>query len=238
VTTSPLPAPGKPLAHYVSSAPFDPASIEAMTDEHARIYMASQWRLMWWKFKRHKVALASGIFLASLYSMIFICEFLAPYNLHTRNVDFINSPPQGIHLFHEGSFVGPFVYGRDMKLDIATLKRGYTDNKNKVHAIRFLCRGDSYKFWGLWEGNFHLICPAEDGQLFLLGTDRLGRDLLSRDLGDLVRLDVRPVGDAVGDAITLEAADVGLHDVQVDRDDGRVPQINGWQGGDGRRHQI
>jgi peptide/nickel transport system permease protein len=180
VTTSPLPAPGKPLAHYVSSAPFDPASIEAMTDEHARIYMASQWRLMWWKFKRHKVALASGIFLASLYSMIFICEFLAPYNLHTRNVDFINSPPQGIHLFHEGSFVGPFVYGRDMKLDIATLKRGYTDNKNKVHAIRFLCRGDSYKFWGLWEGNFHLICPAENGQLFLLGTDRLGRDLLSR----------------------------------------------------------
>ncbi|HYM99164.1 MAG TPA: ABC transporter permease, partial [Aestuariivirgaceae bacterium] len=126
------------------------------------------------------VALVSGIFLAALYSMIFICEFLAPYNLHTRNVDFINSPPQRVHLFHEGSFVGPFVYGRDMKIDVAALKRGYTDNKSKVHPIRFLCRGDSYKFWGLWQGNFHLICPAENGQLFLLGTDRLGRDLLSR----------------------------------------------------------
>jgi peptide/nickel transport system permease protein len=198
VTTSPLPAPGKPLAHYVSSSPFDPTSIEAMTDEHVRIYLASQWRLMWWKFKRHKIALASGIFLAALYSMILICEFLAPYNLHTRNVDFIHSPPQRVHLFHEGTFVGPFVYGRDMKLDLATLKRGYVDNKNKLHAIRFLCRGDAYKFWGLGEGNFHLICPAEKGQLFLLGTDRLGRDVLSRIIyGARVSLTIGLFGVAV-----------------------------------------
>jgi peptide/nickel transport system permease protein len=177
---SPLPAPGKPLPHFVSTAPFDPMSIEAMTEEHVRIYMASQWRLMWWKFKRHKVALASGILLSVLYCMILICEFLAPYNLHTRNTQFIYAPPQAVHLFHEGSLVGPFVYGRDMKLDLTTLKRGYADNKSKVHRIRFLCRGDSYKFWGMWEGDFHLICPAKNGELFLLGTDRLGRDVLSR----------------------------------------------------------
>jgi peptide/nickel transport system permease protein len=177
---SPLPAPGRPLKHYVSTAPFDPSSIEAMTQEHVRIYMASQWRLMWWKFKRHKVALISGFFLAVLYSMILISEFLAPYNLHTRNVDFIYASPQHIHLFHEGSLVGPFVYGRDMKLDLATLQRQYTDNKNKVQPIRFLCRGDAYEFWGLWKGNVHLICPPKDGQMFLLGTDRLGRDVLSR----------------------------------------------------------
>ena len=198
MTTSPLPAPGKPLAHYVSSSPFDPTSIEAMTDEHVRIYLASQWRLMWWKFKRHKIALASGVFLAALYSMILICEFLAPYNLHTRNVDFIHSPPQRVHLYHEGTFVGPFVYGRDMKLDLTTLKRGYVDNKNKLHPIRFLCRGDGYKFWGLWEGNFHLICPAEEGQLFLLGTDRLGRDVLSRIIyGARVSLTIGLFGVAV-----------------------------------------
>ena len=57
--------------------------------------MASQKRLMWWKFKRHKLALVSGIFLLLLYFMILIAEFLAPYDLHTRNVDFIHSPPQG-----------------------------------------------------------------------------------------------------------------------------------------------
>jgi peptide/nickel transport system permease protein len=178
--TAPLPSPGAPLQHYVSTAPFDPMSVEVMTDEQAKIHLASQTRLMWWKFKRHKLALASGIFLLLLYGMIIIAEFLAPYNLHTRNVDFIHSPPQRVHLFHEGKFVGPFVYGRTMQLDIDSLKRNYTDNKNDVEPIRFLCRGDSYRFWGLVESNIHLVCPAKDGQMFLLGTDRLGRDVLSR----------------------------------------------------------
>ena len=198
MTTSPLPAPGQPLGHYVSTAPFDPTSIEAMTEEHVRIYLASQWRLMWWKFKRHKVALISGIFLATLYAMILICELLAPYNLHTRNVDFIHSPPQRVHLFHEGSFVGPFVYGRQMTLNMDTLKRVYTDDKTNIQPMRFLCRGDSYRFWGLWEGNSHLICPAENGQLFLLGTDRLGRDVLSRIIyGARVSLTIGLFGVAV-----------------------------------------
>ncbi|UXN66696.1 ABC transporter permease (plasmid) [Phyllobacterium sp. A18/5-2] len=178
--TAPLPSPGAPLQHYVSTAPFDPMSVEVMTDEQAKIHLASQTRLMWWKFKRHKVALASGIFLLLLYGMIIIAEFLAPYNLHTRNVDFIHSPPQRVHFFHEGRLVGPFVYGRTMQLDIDSLKRNYTDNKNDVQPIRFLCRGDSYRFWGLVESNIHLVCPAKDGQMFLLGTDRLGRDVLSR----------------------------------------------------------
>lgn len=175
-----LPPPGAPLAHYVSPAPFDPRSAEAMTDDQSRIYLASQWRLMWWKFRRHRLAFYSGIFLAAMYLMILASEFLAPYNLHTRNVEFIHSPPQRVHLFRDGAFVGPFVHGRDRSLDMDALKRVYTDNRDKVQPIRFLCRGDPYEFWGLWEGNLHLFCPAEDGQLFLLGTDRLGRDLLSR----------------------------------------------------------
>jgi len=178
--TSPIPAPGEPLAHYVSTAPFDPYSVEVMTEEQVRVNKASQLRLMWWKFKRHRVALVSGIFLAALYGMILICEFLAPYNLHTRNMDFIYAPPQRVHFFHEGSFVGPFVYGRTMQLDMDTLKRNYADNPADVQPIRFFCRGDSYRFWGLFESNVHLACPAENGQMFLLGSDRLGRDVLSR----------------------------------------------------------
>ena len=178
--TSFLPAPGEPLPHYVSTAPFDPYSVEAMTEEQVRVNQASQLRLMWWKFRRHKLALISGIFLVALYLMILICEFLAPYNLHTRNVDFIYAPPQSVRLFHEGQFIGPFVYGRTMELDMETLRRTYTDNPEQIDRIRFFCRGDSYKFWGLFESNLHLVCPAKDGQLFLLGTDRLGRDVLSR----------------------------------------------------------
>lgn len=178
--TSFLPAPGEPLPHYVSTAPFDPYSVEAMTDEQVRVNQASQLRLMWWKFRRHRLALASGIFLAALYLMILVSEFLAPYNLHTRNMDYIYAPPQAVHLFHEGKFVGPFVYGRTMTLDMDTLKRNYANDPTDVEPIRFFCRGDSYRFWGLFESNVHLACPAKDGQLFLLGTDRLGRDVLSR----------------------------------------------------------
>lgn len=175
-----LPPPGAPLPHFVSDAPFDPYSVEKMTDAQAKIHLASNRQLMWWKFRRHKLALVSGIFLILLYGAIVIAEFLAPYNLHTRNVDFIHAPPQRVHLFHEGKFVGPFVYGRQMTLNIDTLRRVYTENRADVQRLRFFCRGDNYRFWGLFSSNFHLVCPAPDGQMFLFGTDRLGRDVLSR----------------------------------------------------------
>ena len=56
MTHSPMPAPGAPLGHYVSDAPFDPYSVEAMTPEQERVFRASQLRLIWWKFRRHKLA--------------------------------------------------------------------------------------------------------------------------------------------------------------------------------------
>ncbi|MGR9172963.1 ABC transporter permease [Hyphomicrobiales bacterium] len=196
---SPLPAPGAALPHYVSTAPFDPIATETMTSAQSRIHLASQKQLMWWKFKRHRLALASGIFLAAVYFMILIVEFLAPYGLHTRNVDFIHSPPQRVRLFDsQGNFVGPFVYGRKMTLDINTLHRLYTNNENDIQPIRFFCRGDSYKFWGLVASDFHLVCPAIGGQMFLLGTDRLGRDVLSRILyGARISLTIGLIGIAI-----------------------------------------
>lgn len=195
---SPLPPPGAPLTHYVSTAPFDPYSVEAMTAGQAKVYQASQLRLMWWKFKKHRVALVSGIFLLALYLMIAVAEFLAPYNLHTRNMDFIHAPPQRVRLFHDGQLVGPFVYGRTMQLDMDTLRRIYTDNTDDVQRLRFFCSGDPYKFWGLWEADFHLVCPAEGGQFFALGTDRLGRDVLSRIIyGARISLTIGLIGIAV-----------------------------------------
>ncbi|MER9330321.1 ABC transporter permease [Mesorhizobium sp. M0488] len=194
-TQSPLPAPGAPLQHYVSIAPFDLQSVEAMTAEQSKVFQASQLRLMWWKFRRHRLALVSGIFLAALYFGILICEFLAPYNLHTRNMDYIYSPPQRVHLFHNGKLVGPFVYGRQMTLDMDSLKRNYIDKQDDVQRIRFFCKGDSYQFWGLVEGDRHFVCPAENGQLFLAGTDRLGRDVLSRIIyGARISLTIGLVG--------------------------------------------
>ena len=178
--TSSIPKPGEPLAHYVSTAPFDPYLVEPSTTALAMVGRASQWKLMWWQFRQHKLALYSGVFLLLAYLSIFICEFLAPYNLHTRDVENIYAPPQSIHLFHDGEFVGPFVYGRTMSLDMDNLRRVYSDVPTDVQKLRFFCRGDGYTFWGLFDSNIHLVCPAKDGQMFLLGTDRLGRDVLSR----------------------------------------------------------
>ena len=193
-----LPEPGAPLEHYVSTAPFDPMQFEAASAGQSRLHMASQKRLMWWKFKQHKLALISGVFLLLLYFMIVVAEFLAPYGLHTRNVEFIHSPPQGIHFFHDGKFVGPFVYGRQMTLDMETLRRNYTDKTDDVQAIRFFCHGDSYNFWGLVPSSLHLVCPATNGQMYLLGTDRLGRDVLSRIIyGARISLTIGLIGIAI-----------------------------------------
>jgi peptide/nickel transport system permease protein len=175
-----LPPPGAPLAHFVSQAPFDPHEAEALSPEQQKLYLASQLRLMWMKFKRHRLALVSGLFLALMYASILICEFLAPYNYQTRDTDFIRAPPQAIHLFHDGNFVGPFVYGYAYTLNMDNLKREYAEDTRLVYPIRFLCRGDGYRFWGVVPGNLHLVCPAKAGMLYLLGTDRLGRDMLSR----------------------------------------------------------
>ncbi|MEJ5901998.1 ABC transporter permease [Ochrobactrum teleogrylli] len=195
MTSSPLPEPGARLPHFVSTEPFDPHSVDVMTEEQSRFYRASQLQLMWWKFKKHKLALASAIFLGALYVMIAFVEFLAPYNLHTRNVDFIYAPPQAVRLFDNGNFIGPFVYGRKMTLDMDTLRRVYVDQTDQIEPLRFFCSGDPYKFWGIFSTDLHLVCPAKGGELFLLGTDRLGRDVLSRILyGARISLTIGLIG--------------------------------------------
>ncbi len=178
--SAPIQQAGDTLEHYVTTEPFEPYKAQTLTPAQERFYSASQWQIMWWKFRRHRVALLSGVILLLIYASTLVSEVIAPYNLHTRDTRSIYAPPQEINLFHEGRFVGPFVYGYSMQLDLVALKREYTPDPDRVQPLRFFCRADEYRFWGLVEGNFHLVCPAEGGTFFLFGTDRLGRDLLSR----------------------------------------------------------
>lgn len=170
---------GPGARHFVDPAPFDPGEAERLTPDQERYFQASQWRIIWWRFRRHRVAMASLVVLGLFYLCVPFAEVIAPYDPNARNSQHLYAPPQGIHLFHEGEFVGPFVYALRSEVNLETLSWEYTVDRAEPHRVRFFCSGDGYRFWGLLEASFHLVCPAEQGTLFLLGTDRLGRDVLS-----------------------------------------------------------
>jgi peptide/nickel transport system permease protein len=188
----------QPLKHFVSEEPFDPYSVEVVSPEQERLFLASQWRMMWLRFKKHRIAVASAAVLALMYLSVLFVEFLAPYAVHSRNVDFIFAPPQRVHLFDKGRFIGPFVYAYDYRLDMETLRRIYTPDPDKPQKLRFFCKGDSYKFWGLIDADLHLVCPPNGGTMFIAGSDRLGRDMFSRILyGMRISLTIGLIGVSV-----------------------------------------
>src|SRR6266436_3476462 len=143
-----------PVSHYISTAPFDPYSVEVMTAAQERFYRASQWKLMWWRFRRHRVALASGALLLVFYVTILFCEFLAPYALDSRHSDFIYAPPQRVHFLDGVRPAWPYVNGYRYRLDMTNLHRVYTPDPDNPQPVRFFCRGDKYYHFGLIPGDF------------------------------------------------------------------------------------
>jgi len=168
--------------------------------DEERYYMASQWQLMWRKFKRHKLALIGGSVLLLLYLAAFFCGFIAPYDIYRRNSDYLFCPPQPIRFIDEsgGFHIRPFVYGYTRQRNPETLELEFTVDKSQQFPIRLFGHGDAYKFWGLFEADRHLFGVEEPGYFFLMGTDKLGRDIFSRILyGGRVSLTIGLVGVAL-----------------------------------------
>ena len=150
----------------------------------ARNYeIATHWQLMWWKFRRHHMAIL-GLSLLGIFLIIaLIPEFLAPYGTHTRNLRYAQGPPMGFHFFDStGTFhARPFVYGWKSKRDAVTLRRVTTVDESKLHPVRWFVKGESYKLFKLFETDVHLF-GVDASQVHLFGTDQIGRDVFSRTL--------------------------------------------------------
>ena len=161
------------------------------------LFIASQWQLMWRKLKRHRFAMGGGILLLCLYLIALFAEFFGTQSVTRRDEDLINAPPQRIRFIDQGKLRAPFVYGLQVSEDPVTWRRIYTPDREQVHPIRFLVRGDRYKMWGLVESDLHLIGIAE-GPLALFGTDPLGRDLMSRTIAAMrISLSIGLIGVAL-----------------------------------------
>ncbi len=165
-----------------------------------RFFMAGQWELMWRKFKRHKPAIAGGSVLVLLYLGAIFCGFLAPYEVGQRDSDYLFAPPQRISFLDEnGKFsLQPVAYGYTRERNPETLELEFTIDESKRYPIRFFNHGDKYRFWGLFETDVHLFGVEKPGYFFLLGTDKLGRDIYSRILyGARVSLTIGLIGVAL-----------------------------------------
>lgn len=165
--------------------------VEKREDE--KRYALSQSQLMWRKFVRNRAALVGGVVVLLFYITAAFANFLAPYTLSTRFRDRIYVPPQPIHFFDNGRFA-PFVYGLESQLDPVTFRRSFVPNEEEKHRVRLFVEGEPYRLFGLFETNIHLF-GSDGGAVNLLGTDRQGRDMLTRILlGSQISLTIGLVG--------------------------------------------
>jgi len=172
-------------------------------------YTATQFQLMWWKFRRHRTAIIGSVVLGIFVFIMLFCEFLAPYGSQSRDPDYVFGKPHKVHLFDEdGTFRGMFVYSMSTSFDKETMQLVLKEDREAIHKIRFFTKGDPYKMWGLIRTSVHFFV-AEDGFVHLFGTDNLGRDVFSRTLyGARTSLSIGLIGVLIAFVVGLIAGGV------------------------------
>jgi peptide/nickel transport system permease protein len=148
-----------------------------------RIASATQLQLTWWRFRKHRLAVWSGVIVAIFYTAALFADTIAYTDPQATDARRSYIPPQAIHVFDEDGSLRPWVHGLKGKRDLQTFKIVYTIDPDSKLYLRFFAEGYPYNLFGLFPTTTHLIGVSngktEDG-LYLLGTDLLGRDLWSR----------------------------------------------------------
>jgi len=159
------------------------AETSATNEIDLKYYTASQWQLVWWRFRRHKLAMVGAYILIAMALAGAFADVLAPYKGTTRDNAYIMGAPQLPMLFdHNGFSLRPFVHGIKTERDPVTLRKiAKVDPQTRVY-VRFLVEAEPYKLLGLIPGDIRLFGMEGDAKLHLFGTDSLGRDVFSRTL--------------------------------------------------------
>jgi len=147
-------------------------------------YFASQWQLVWRKYKRHKLALFATAIILLFYFVAVFADFFTIADFDGRNAKYVFAPPQALHFIDEdGTFhLIPFVYDLKQELDMDTLERNYTEDTSKRYHLRLFLEGEPYKLLGIIDTNIHFLGVESPGVYFPFGTDEFGRDLYSRTI--------------------------------------------------------
>lgn len=174
-------------------------------DDEQEVFVASQWMLMWWRFKSHKLAVIASFVLLGFYIVGAMCGFLSHGDANFSDYRFAYMKPQKLHWFHEDGF-GPYVYGVDSMRNPITLKMEHFVDEEIRFPLKFFGTQRGYKFLGIFPTDVRFMVMA--GELteadtvvdvrpypYLLGSDKLGRDMWSRILqGTRISLSIGLVG--------------------------------------------
>lgn len=169
---------------------------------HSNTEVASQWRLMWWSFRRHTLAMVGLVVVLLLYLTGLFAESLAPFDPQAASARHVYHPPQMIHFIdrtEDGWRIKPWVQGYTLERDPFTLQTTFKLDEGKRIYLSFFGKGSPYKLMGLFPGERRLLVPDDSNErFFLFGADRLGRDMLSRTIfGTRVSMSIGLVGVAL-----------------------------------------